>query len=160
MARRALSLVGVTTFGVLMTLAIACGSETGGSAPAPTVEKPVPTVASAAPTPVSVPLERGAALYVQKCSTCHGDREGRGGIPDAPAHNDTGHTWHHPDAQLRDWVLNGKIGFSRMPPQKDNVSDEELTLILEYIKTWWTPDQRAFQEDVSKRYQQSLERNK
>lgn len=45
-----------------------------------------------------------------------------------------------------------------MPPQKDKLSSEQVDEILAYIKTWWTPDQRAVQEDVSKRYRESLER--
>lgn len=105
-------------------------------------------------------VETGARLYAENCSTCHGDRDGKGGIPEAPRHNDTGHTWHHPDAQLRDWVLNGKVGFGQMPPQKDKLSAEQVDLILAYVKTWWTPDQRASQEDVSRRYQESLDRLK
>lgn len=105
-------------------------------------------------------VETGARLYAENCSTCHGDRDGKGGIPEAPRHNDTGHTWHHPDAQLRDWVLNGKVGFGQMPPQKDKLNAEQVDLILAYLKTWWTADQRASQEDVSRRYQESLDRLK
>lgn len=121
-----------------------------------------PTALSAPPPPAveRLAVERGARLYAENCQSCHGDRDGKGGIPDAPIHNDTGHTWHHPDAQLRDWVLNGKFGFSRMPPQKDKLSGEQIAQILDYIKTWWAPEQRAIQEDVSKRYQESLERLK
>lgn len=135
-------------------VAIACGAKSEPVAATPTV------ATSTVPTPESAALGRGAALYAQTCATCHGDREGKGGIPGAPTHNDTGHTWHHPEAQLRDWVLNGKFGFSKMPPQRDSVTDEELELILKYVKTWWTADQRAFQEDVSRRYQEALERSK
>lgn len=118
---------------------------------------PPPTVTQAVETPAA---ERGTRLYAENCSACHGERDGTGGIPEAPRHNDAGHTWHHPDAQLRDWVLNGKVGFGQMPPQKDKLTAEQVDLVLAYIKTWWTPDHRAFQEDVSKRYQESLERFK
>ncbi|MBI4306994.1 MAG: cytochrome c [Chloroflexi bacterium] len=128
----------------------------GGAAAEPTAF-PALTATQTVESPAA---ERGARLYAENCSTCHGDRDGKGGIPEAPRHNDTGHTWHHPDAQLRDWVLNGKIGFSQMPPQKDKLSAAQVDLILAFLKTWWTPEQRAFQEDVSKRYQESLDRLK
>lgn len=128
----------------------------GGAA----AESTVTSASTATPAVEESAFEVGARLYAENCSTCHGDREGNGGIPEAPRHNTDGHTWHHPDAQLRDWVLNGKIGFGQMPPQKEKLSSEQVDDILAFIKTWWTPDQRALQEDVSKRYQESLEKLK
>ncbi len=67
-------------------------------------------------------LARGRIVYEQRCAACHGQRlEGQpnwrmrlpnGRLP-APPHDDTGHTWHHPDevlfaidATLDKWLAN------------------------------------------------------
>ena len=119
-----------------------------------------PAAASDAPEP---PGERaksatdGAALYAANCQQCHGDREGKGGL-DAPRHDSAGHTWHHPDAQLKDWVLNGKFGFAQMPALGDKLTEPDVEAILAFMKTWWTGEQRATQADVSRRYQEALDR--
>ncbi|MGE0653353.1 MAG: cytochrome c, partial [Alphaproteobacteria bacterium] len=54
-------------------------------------------------------LERGRAIYVANCASCHGAKlEGQpdwksrlpsGRMP-APPHDASGHTWHHPDGVL------------------------------------------------------------
>ena len=77
----------------------------------------------------------------------------------APLHNEIGHTWHHPDAQLMDWVLNGKPPGA-MPPSKDvlNEGNDEVVAILAHIKTWWTTEQRDSQAAISERYQEALEK--
>lgn len=93
---------------------------------------------------------------------CHGDSNGAGGRGGAPIHNDRGHTWHHPDAQLRGWVLNGKLGFGSpgMPALGDNLTEPEVDTILTFIKSWWTTDQRDSQADISERYQDALDKQK
>ena len=105
-------------------------------------------------------IEVGEELYVANCQTCHGDRNGEGVTGLAPPHNDTGHTWHHPDAQLKERIFNGTIGFGQMPAFKDKLADEEIEAVLAYIKTWWTIEQQADQADISKRYQDALDRQK
>ena len=61
-------------------------------------------------------LRRGAALYAQHCASCHGARlegqpdwqiAGADGVLPAPPHDETGHTWHHDDAMLTDYVRRG-----------------------------------------------------
>ncbi len=101
-------------------------------------------------------VTRGEQLYVATCQGCHGDEAGAGGILEAPPHNADGHTWHHPDAQLIDWILNGKP-FTAMPGFADELSREDAESILAYIKTWWTDQQRAEQAEVSERYQEALD---
>ena len=91
---------------------------------------------------------------------CHGDSNGAGGRGGAPIHNDRGHTWHHPDAQLRGWVLNGKLGFGSagMPALGDKLTEPEVDAILTFIRSWWTTEQRDSQADISKRYQDALDK--
>jgi hypothetical protein len=38
-------------------------------------------------------------------------RDKPGGSP----HNEAGHPWHHPDAQLNDWIIDGKMRLGQMP---------------------------------------------
>ena len=65
-------------------------------------------------------------------------------------HNEMGHTWHHPDARLKEWILHGKPGpgFSIMPGFK-YLRESEVEAVLALVKTWWTAEQREsrhFQE--------------
>ena len=101
-------------------------------------------------------IARGAQLYAANCQVCHGDQEGRGRAGGAAPHNDTGHTWHHPDAQLKDWILNGKLPGA-MPSVTDVLTEEEVDTILSHIKSWWTFAQVECQADISRRYRVALE---
>ena len=126
------------------------------------LDPPEAIVSSQAPgvaEPVSLEqvLAKGAKLYAANCQRCHGDREGKGTTLEASPHNDSGHTWHHPDAQLKETILNGRTGFGLMPPFKDKLTKQDVDAILAYIKTWWTEDQRRGQADISQRYQQALD---
>ncbi len=94
-------------------------------------------------------LEVGRQVYAENCAACHGPNgEGQqGAVPagqaPAPPHDPTGHTWHHPDAQLFQIVKFG--GTMGMPAYKDTLTDDEIWAVLDYIKTFWTPEQREFQ---------------
>ena len=129
---------------------VACGSDS-------TESDPVSQAMTEGPVVQAI---EGAAVYTANCIGCHGDRDGTGGISAAPRHDETGHTWHHPDAQLFDWVLNGKAGFSQMPAFIDTLSEEQVESVLAYIKTWWAEDQRTSQADISARYQIALDAQK
>ena len=140
----------------LILLVAACSS------PAAT---PTPSVSPASSPRVESPeastemLSTGAELYVANCQSCHGDQRGRRRRGASP-HNEEGHTWHHPDAQLKEWVLNGKPGLGLMPRFKDRLKESEVDMILGFIKTWWTDEQRLTQADISRRYQEALDKQK
>jgi mono/diheme cytochrome c family protein len=107
----------------------------------------------------------GAEVYQANCAGCHGQdgqgqpnwqRRGSDGIYPAPPHDSTGHTWHHADGLLfrivRDGgqAVYGSPGIvSGMPPFGGQLTDEEIRAVLAYIKRWWGPDEREFQERVS-----------
>jgi mono/diheme cytochrome c family protein len=61
----------------------------------------------------------------------------------APPHDATGHTWHHPDAQLFAIVkygieaLVGNGYKSQMGGYGDALSDQEIAQVLAYIKSTW-----------------------
>lgn len=97
----------------------------------------------------------GETLYTEHCAACHGTSlEGEpdwrtphpDGLAKAPPHDETGHTWHHPDKQLffitkqgmPELVGNGYE--SNMLGYADSMSDDDILAVLAYIKSTW-PDQ-------------------
>ena len=99
-------------------------------------------------------VARGAEIYNGFCASCHGtgrqgapnwrDRDADGYLP-APPHDETGHTWHHPDKQLLALTWHGTAqivgnGYkSRMPGFKDTLDPDDVLAVLAYIKSTW-PD--------------------
>ncbi|WP_225769816.1 cytochrome c [Inquilinus sp. Marseille-Q2685] len=97
----------------------------------------------------------GAAFYSQNCASCHGaDLQGQanwrerlpsGRLP-APPHDESGHTWHHPDAVLFEIVKNGygelaPPGYETdMPRFVGILSDQEIADVLAFIKSRWPRD--------------------
>lgn len=125
------------------------------------VATPLPLSANSEVPPVpTLNAERvmqGKTIYTQYCAACHGvNGEGQpdwkiplddGSLP-APPHDSTGHTWHHADGQLAGIVANGnKLIFpqSKMPAFGEQLSDDEISAVLEYIKTFWGDEERAVQ---------------
>lgn len=111
----------------------------------------------------------GQTLYMTHCAACHG-AEGQGQFPDdpygpdasdligAPPHDATGHTWHHPDTVLVQIIQNGRSqpGVYPMPAFGDKLTQGEILAILDYLKTWWTPEQVAAQATASAQYTPSV----
>lgn len=118
--------------------------------------------ACATPTPAATPTPgpavRGAELFAATCATCHGTAgDGSPGV--APALDASGHAWHHPDGQLRDWISRGKLGLgSRMPGYGDQLGEDGIEAVLAYVHTLWTDEQRRAQRDVSERYEEGTRR--
>ena len=151
----------IVSISAIVALAACSGTEIPSSTPIP----PVQTASAVDPAiePASMPGKEfleGSDLYSANCQVCHGDSNGAGGRGGAPIHNARGHTWHHPDAQLRGWVLNGKLGFGSpgMPALGDKLTEPEVDAILTFIKSWWTNEQRDSQADISERYQDALDK--
>jgi mono/diheme cytochrome c family protein len=119
--------------------------------------------AVAAPLAVLAPCSvaaggHGAAVYAEHCAACHGARlEGQpewqtpkpdGSFP-APPHDETGHTWHHGDRLLADYIARGGAavlaeagvtGFvSAMPAFGELLDAEDIAAVLAYIKSTWPP---------------------
>lgn len=111
-------------------------------------------------------LARGAAIYAEACAACHGaNLEGQpdwrspgpdGRLP-APPHNETGHTWHHPDRVLMDIIMRGTAAVvgggyeSNMPGFADHYTEAELRDVLEWIKTQWPEREQTYQAEVTER---------
>jgi mono/diheme cytochrome c family protein len=99
-------------------------------------------------------VKRGAQLYAQHCAACHGaklegqpnwrSRLANGRLP-APPHDESGHTWHHPDELLFAITKHGLVPpyapkdyESDMPAFGGKLSDAEIRAVLAYIESHWT----------------------
>lgn len=109
------------------------------------------------------PSGLGAALYSRHCASCHGAYlEGQpdwttqtpDGTWPAPPHSAEGHTWHHTDALLRDYVQRGGqalmdekgIAFrSGMPAFEGTLTPAEIDAVLGFIRSTWPPRVHAAQ---------------
>ena len=97
-------------------------------------------------------IELGRTIYAEDCQVCHGEaRTGRGGLANAPVHGPDGHTWHHPDGQLRELIL-GALDYPQktMPSFVGRLTDSEVDAVLEYIKSNWDTTQFEWQAEVSR----------
>jgi len=105
-------------------------------------------------------IATGMAVYNQSCASCHGVNlegqpnwqvKGEDGILPAPPHNKDGHTWHHDDGVLFNYIKGGGAslglkGFkSGMPPFRDMLDDTQIWAALAYIKSTWPEKNRARQ---------------
>ena len=98
-------------------------------------------------------VDLGKVIYAEHCASCHGvflegqanwrQRDAEGYLP-APPHDETGHTWHHPDSYL---FLMTKYGIEKMtgrsypnnmPAYEDKLTDDEIVAALSYIKSTWS----------------------
>jgi mono/diheme cytochrome c family protein len=74
------------------------------------------------------------------------------GTYNPPPHDDSGHTWHHPDQLLIEMIaVGGQLPQTRMPGFGDQLTDEQIVGVVEFIKTWWGPEERAFQLEMTLR---------
>ena len=107
-------------------------------------------------------VKTGQVVYMGHCASCHGRqlegqpewrRPGADGRMPAPPHDETGHTWHHPDDYLIHVVEQGivagvdrPVGYEgNMPAFGAVLSHVEVLAVLAYIKNAWPYDHRAWQ---------------
>lgn len=129
--------------------------------PATLPAPPLPTMPVVMPVP---PLRadlvaEGQQVYAHHCASCHGaNLEGQpnwkqplpsGKFP-APPHDDSGHTWHHDDALLKQIIVEGGNGTggafpSDMPAFGHILSERQVDAVLEFIKSRWSPQNREYQ---------------
>ena len=107
----------------------------------------------------------GAKVYARECASCHGaNLEGQpnwkvtlpNGRHPAPPHDDSGHTWHHPDHMLFAIVKNGlappyaPAGYqSDMPAFGAKLSDEEIWAALAFIKSHWSREVMGYRAEMT-----------
>lgn len=143
-------------FGIGLMLIVGWFASTRSTKPQTgTALPPIPTLDAA-----SVAL--GKNKYSERCASCHGvNLEGQPNwkekLPNgkfrAPPHDNSGHTWHHPDAQLISIIKNGGNGVpgaqSDMPAFNEILSDAEILAILDFLKSRWSNESRLYQHEVS-----------
>ena len=117
--------------------------------------------------PATVAL--GRKLYASNCAACHGNNlegqvadwrsPGQDGLMPAPPHDETGHTWHHPDEVLFEITKFGIVAAANlkdyktaMPIYEGVLSDEEIIAVLSFIKSTWPEEIRAGHDEMNARY--------
>jgi len=117
------------------------------------------------PTNNTKQLAQGKRVYNRFCSLCHGmnlqgqpnwrTRKPDGKLP-APPHDETGHTWHHPDKMLFDITKYGLVPPNApanyktdMPAWEDTLNDEQIWAVLTFIKSRWPEEIRQQQREIN-----------
>ena len=112
-------------------------------------------------------LALGASVYAQHCAVCHGAKlEGQpewrkrmpnGRFPASP-HDESGHTWHHPDEVLFGITKHGLVppyapaGYqSDMPAFAGKLSDDEIRAVLAYIGSKWSGEVLKLRAEMLKK---------
>jgi mono/diheme cytochrome c family protein len=107
----------------------------------------------------------GQAIYQAQCARCHGaNLEGQpdwrsplpsGRLP-APPHDESGHTWHHPDDVLFRIVKEGPAFYATlgvktdMPGFQNTLPDKDISAVIAYIKSRWPPTIQARQGQMNR----------
>ena len=106
----------------------------------------------------------GQEVYRENCAVCHGanlqgqpswrTRNDDGTLP-APPHDQTGHTWHHPDQVLFEYTKKGGAALappsfkSAMPGFEETLKDGEIWAVLAFIKSRWPEQVRKQQNRIT-----------
>ena len=112
----------------------------------------------------------GQTVYADHCASCHGARlEGQpgwrsrnaDGTLKAPPHDETGHTWHHPDKDMFDYTRKGgqtlaPPGFKSAMPAFGRdfggaLGDGDIWAVLSYIHSRWPAKVRQRQGQINAR---------
>ncbi len=110
----------------------------------------------------------GKSVYGAECASCHGEKlegqpnwrsRGNDGLMPAPPHDESGHTWHHPDRILFDITKFGvakaaNLGDydSAMPDYQDVLTDQEIIAVLSWIKAQWPDEIQARHDLLNERF--------
>jgi S-disulfanyl-L-cysteine oxidoreductase SoxD len=97
-------------------------------------------------------VNAGKAVYLHHCASCHGRNllgqplwqlEDQFAPRRAPAHDESGHTWQHADADIFHMTKYGRFSatppsqITYMPAFKDVLSDAEILQVMAFIKARW-----------------------
>ena len=114
-------------------------------------------------------VDIGRLVYLEHCASCHGEnlegqpnwrvRNAYGRLP-APPHDESGHTWHHPDQVLFELTKYGPAAVvggdyvSDMPGYEGILTDREIIAVLDYIKSTWSEKIQQEQQRRTEQYQE------
>lgn len=119
------------------------------------------------PPAANAKVDLGKEVYQQHCQACHGpegkgltekwkERDALGELP-APPHDPSGHTWRHSDAMLYRMIAEGwRDPFNRterltMPAFGEVLEPREINAVIDYLRTLWTEEQRAYQRQQTEK---------
>ncbi len=118
-------------------------------------------------------VARGGAVYAGSCASCHGrNLEGqpewqtpdRDGFMPAPPHDESGHTWHHPDQLLFNITKLGLVKAAnlkdyktRMPAFEGVLSDDDIIAVLSFIKSRWPREVQMRHDELNRVYARSVQ---
>ena len=111
------------------------------------------------PFPIEVTdsrVEAGERIYADNCASCHGPVDGPTVLESAPVHGDAGHTWHHPDRLLFQWILDRPPLAVAMPAFRDTLWEEEVIDAIAFIKSHWLPEIQERQAEGSTQYEDQV----
>lgn len=110
-------------------------------------------------------VARGQEIYAAECASCHGiDRKGQEGwekkspegLPLAPPHDGSGHTWQHPDHALIELTKFGTsevacrtLDSDAMPEFQETLNDEQVIAVLSFIKAQWPEEIQRQHDEVN-----------
>jgi len=106
--------------------------------------------------PTNLLVEEGRVVYEANCASCHGDSTTPPPLPNAPNHTEDGHTWHHGDRLLVEFVLDGPSPERVMPRFKYVLTEAEIRAAIAYIKTFWPDDIVKRQIKESETYEKNV----
>lgn len=147
---------------LLIFLLTACsGNVTMPPAVTPIAVEAIPTI-----DPVNTELRQAQINYNTYCAHCHGyGGEGQPvetvelteslGYHTVPLHNSAGHTWQHPDQILFETIKYGihkPANLYQMTALSEFLSNEEILAVIDYIRLWWTDEQREWQARVTAQF--------
>lgn len=153
-----------------LILLAACAPQSTGPTAAPTISANLTPEFSAeerlAEIAASAELQDGARVYTLYCGHCHG-HDGEGQHPDTvqntinlglhtvPPHDANGHTWQHPDPVLARVIREGVVNPVQHYPMGrfgELLTNGEIQHVIDYMKLWWTAEQRAHNARVTANY--------
>ena len=138
----------VTVIAALVPLVMACVEGDGTDKDAKAEPYPI--------LPTDNLVDVGKPLYEANCASCHGDATTAPPLEAAPAHTDEGHTWHHPDRLLAEWILDGVPLATVMPRWRGKLSEDEVRAVLAYVKMFWSEERRNQQIEGSRQYEAQI----
>ena len=132
----------------------------------PSVSTPIPAEAIPTIDPADARMSTAQFNYNRNCAHCHGyggegqhpatiERTVNLGYHLVPAHDASGHTWQHPEQILFETIKYGvqsPTNLFVMSGFSEQLSDEEIFAVIDYIRLWWTGEQQAWQTSVSEQF--------
>ncbi len=149
----------ITGFAAVLLLLAGCASSPDTTTHTPQQQaEGIPAPPALAPEEIAL----GEMVYANNCASCHGEnlegetewkKQNEDGSFRSPPHSADGHTWHHADSILIEAINEGGARYeeldigvtSNMPAFAATLTDEEVTAVLNYIKSTWPGDVRALQ---------------